>query len=82
MGFNRKDVKYINMEYLGGLILCSVILYTIISGASYRVELKQPDIEKVSVYECGFHPFDQSRVIYTTIHIVDNHVDNKWMIIT
>ena len=53
------------MEYLGGLILCSVILSTIISGASYIVGVKQPDIEKVSVYECGFDSIGSSWVPFS-----------------
>ena len=38
------------------------ILSTVISGASYIVGVKQPDSEKVSVYECGFDPFESSRI--------------------
>nr|AND97074.1 NADH dehydrogenase subunit 3 [Tethya sp. XMU02001079] len=47
------------------LILFSVTLSTIISGASYIVGNKQPDSEKVSVYECGFDPFGSSRVPFS-----------------
>nr|YP_001648539.1 NADH dehydrogenase subunit 3 [Iotrochota birotulata]ABW83874.1 NADH dehydrogenase subunit 3 [Iotrochota birotulata] len=56
-----------NMEFWGifWLILCSIVLSTIISGASYIVGVKQPDIEKVSVYECGFDPFGSSRVPFS-----------------
>ena len=57
----------INIEFLGIfiLILCSYILSALISGASYIVGVKQPDIEKVSVYECGFDPFGSSRVPFS-----------------
>ena len=56
-----------SIEFLGifVLILCSFILSTLISGASYIVGVKQPDIEKVSVYECGFDPFGSSRVPFS-----------------
>nr|YP_010596886.1 NADH dehydrogenase subunit 3 [Cliona patera]WAK85280.1 NADH dehydrogenase subunit 3 [Cliona patera]WAK85294.1 NADH dehydrogenase subunit 3 [Cliona patera]WAK85308.1 NADH dehydrogenase subunit 3 [Cliona patera]WAK85322.1 NADH dehydrogenase subunit 3 [Cliona patera]WAK85336.1 NADH dehydrogenase subunit 3 [Cliona patera] len=56
-----------DMEFLGVflLILLSIILSTIISGASYIVGVKQPDSEKVSVYECGFDPFGSSRVPFS-----------------
>jgi NADH:ubiquinone oxidoreductase subunit 3 (subunit A) len=56
-----------DMEFLGIflLILFSIILSTIISGASYIVSVKQPDSEKVSVYECGFDPFGSSRVPFS-----------------
>nr|YP_009679776.1 NADH dehydrogenase subunit 3 [Pennatula aculeata]QDP70690.1 NADH dehydrogenase subunit 3 [Pennatula aculeata]QDP70704.1 NADH dehydrogenase subunit 3 [Pennatula cf. aculeata RH-2019] len=48
------------MEFKGILILLIVsgTLSTIILGASYLLGNKQPDMEKVSVYECGFDPFD------------------------
>ncbi|EDO26082.1 predicted protein [Nematostella vectensis] len=39
------------------LIIFSVILSAVISGASYILGDKQPDREKVSAYECGFDPF-------------------------
>nr|YP_008592461.1 NADH dehydrogenase subunit 3 [Hymeniacidon sinapium]AGP04999.1 NADH dehydrogenase subunit 3 [Hymeniacidon sinapium]QRG31975.1 NADH dehydrogenase subunit 3 [Pseudosuberites sp. CY-2021] len=54
-------------EFLGifVLILFSITLSTIISGASYIVGVKQPDSEKVSVYECGFDPFGSSRVPFS-----------------
>ncbi len=52
-----------NREYIGisVLILCSIIISTILSGVSSLVGRKQPDIDKVSVYECGFDPFGSSR---------------------
>lgn len=55
------------MEFVGifVLILISIVLSTIISGASYIVSIKQPDGEKVSVYECGFDPFGSSRVPFS-----------------
>lgn len=39
------------------ILLISLILSIIISGASYILGDKSPDKEKVSVYECGFDPF-------------------------
>lgn len=46
-------------EFYGILVLLifSVVLSAIISGASYILGDKQPDREKVSAYECGFDPF-------------------------
>nr|YP_010322604.1 NADH dehydrogenase subunit 3 [Acanthogorgia breviflora]UKP87166.1 NADH dehydrogenase subunit 3 [Acanthogorgia breviflora] len=48
------------MEFKGILILLIVsgTLSILILGASYLLGYKQPDMEKVSVYECGFDPFD------------------------
>lgn len=56
-----------SQEFIGVfmLILLSIILSTIISGASYIVGVKLPDSEKVSVYECGFDPFGSSRVPFS-----------------
>lgn len=39
----------------------SVALSGIIVGASYILGVKNPDPEKISVYECGFDPFGDSR---------------------
>ena len=54
-------------EYIGVsmLIFGGVAVSTIIFGASYLVGVKHPDIEKVSVYECGFDPFGTSRVPFS-----------------
>nr|YP_004123585.1 NADH dehydrogenase subunit 3 [Plakina monolopha]ADO51357.1 NADH dehydrogenase subunit 3 [Plakina monolopha] len=48
------------------IMLCiSIGLSIIISGASYTLGAKQPDSEKVSVYECGFDPFESSRIPFS-----------------
>lgn len=39
------------------VLIFSVVLSTIIGVASYFLSDKNPDKEKVSVYECGFDPF-------------------------
>lgn len=39
-----------------GFFLCSIII-----GASYLFAVKKPDGEKISVYECGFDPYGDSR---------------------
>ena len=54
-----------NIEFLGVLIICSIFLSIIVFGVSYIVGVKLPDIEKVSVYECGFDPFGSSRVPFS-----------------
>lgn len=43
----------------------SIIISTLVLGFSYFVGMKQPDSEKVSVYECGFDPFGSSRVPFS-----------------
>lgn len=70
MGSIPANLEYkatMEIEFVGifVLILVSVVLSTIISGASYIVSIKQPDSEKVSVYECGFDPFGSSRVPFS-----------------
>ena len=47
------------------LILFSVVLSTFISGASCVMVVRQPDSEKVSVYECGFDPLESARIPYS-----------------
>ena len=42
-------------------IILSTIIASIIILASYLLGIKNPDPEKVSVYECGFDPFGDSR---------------------
>jgi len=57
----------VNIEFIGIFLLLffSIILSTVISGASYIVGVKQPDGEKTSVYECGFDPFESSRIPFS-----------------
>jgi NADH:ubiquinone oxidoreductase subunit 3 (subunit A) len=42
-------------------IVFSIILSSIIPGASYILGIKSGDEEKSSVFECGFDPFGDSR---------------------
>jgi NADH-quinone oxidoreductase subunit A len=51
------------LEYLPILVFIGIAtaLALIIVGASYLLAVKNPDPEKVSVYECGFDPFGDSR---------------------
>jgi NADH-quinone oxidoreductase subunit A len=43
------------------LLLVSIGLASVILGASYFLGIQKPDTEKVSVYECGFDPYEDSR---------------------
>ena len=51
------------IEYSSILIflIIEVALSGVIIGASYLLGAQKPDPEKVSVYECGFDPFGDSR---------------------
>jgi NADH-quinone oxidoreductase subunit A len=50
-------------EYIPIFILLMIAsgIACIILGASYLLSAQKPDTEKVSVYECGFDPYDDSR---------------------
>lgn len=61
MQYLLNDHIYIN---LGFPILISFILAIVILGASYGIAIHNPDLEKVSSYECGFEPFEDSRNKY------------------
>jgi len=52
-----------NFEYSAILIylVFSILLSSLIVGASYFLSIKNPDYEKVQQYECGFNPFSDSR---------------------
>jgi len=54
------------IEYTNILIflIISLGLSLIIVGASYIFGVKKEDQEKVSVYECGFDPFGDSRKVF------------------
>lgn len=51
------------VEYAGiaAIVLIGVSVSAGIAGASYLVSTKVPDGAKVSVYECGFDPFESAR---------------------
>ena len=50
-------------EYFPVLILFIIIslLACVILGASYFLGVQKPDPEKVSIYECGFEPYEDAR---------------------
>lgn len=61
--FNLKNDSLILHEYLP--IFIFIILATIISlvivTLSYLLARQNPDIEKLSTYECGFEPYEDAR---------------------
>ena len=42
-------------------IVVGLLLSVVILGLSFVVGVSKPDIEKLSAYECGYDPFDDSR---------------------
>lgn len=52
-----------NSEFYQIFIFCviSILLSLVLVGASLLVAPQPSDVEKLSAYECGFDPFDDSR---------------------
>ena len=50
-------------EFLGIFIYFAIAtgLASLLAGLSYIFSTQRPDAEKISAYECGFDPFDDSR---------------------
>ncbi len=57
------EIQIIMNEFLGIFIYFAIStgLAVIIAGLSYVFATQRPDAEKISAYECGFDPFDDSR---------------------
>ena len=60
------DNSLIQKEYLILLIflLFAIVLTVVIVGASYLLVRQNPESEKLSAYECGFEPYEDSRHTY------------------
>src|SRR6476620_5202506 len=60
------DNSLIKKEYSILLIflIFAVVLTVIIVGASYLLAKQNPESEKLSAYECGFEPYEDSRHTY------------------
>jgi len=43
------------------LLIVAIGLSLIILGASFFFSIQKPDVEKISAYECGFDPYEDSR---------------------
>jgi NADH-quinone oxidoreductase subunit A len=57
------DNSLVKKEYFILLIflLFAIILTVLIIGASYFLAVQNPDSEKLSAYECGFEPYEDTR---------------------
>ena len=49
---------------IGFLLLFSIILAFAILFLSYTFSTSNPDVEKVSAYECGFDPYEDARNVF------------------
>lgn len=55
---------YTESSKLGILILFSIFLSFFIIFLSYSLSSSNPDVEKVSAYECGFDPYEDARNVF------------------
>lgn len=46
------------------LLFFSIFLASLILFASFRLSTYNPDVEKVSAYECGFDPYEDARNVF------------------
>ena len=60
------DTSLIKTEYYVLLIflLFAILLTIVILGVSYLLVRQNPELEKLSSYECGFEPYDDSRHVF------------------
>lgn len=52
---------YQKFYIIGVFLTVSILLALIILLLSYRVSSSNPDLEKLSTYECGFDPYEDAR---------------------
>lgn len=55
---------YIESLKIGILLLFSIFLVSVIILLSYAFGTSNPDVEKVSAYECGFDPYEDARNVF------------------
>lgn len=56
----------IRNEYFNLLVflLFAILLTLFIMIASYLIARQNPDVEKLSAYECGFEPYEDARCVF------------------
>ena len=64
--FSFIEYSLVAKDYLALLImlLIAIALTAVILGLSYFLSRQNPDSEKLSAYECGFEPYEDSRHIF------------------
>lgn len=60
------DNSVARKEYLSLFIflLVAIVLSFVIIGASYFLARQNPEAEKLSAYECGFEPYEDTRQVF------------------
>ena len=58
--------SFINFEFLPILVclVISIVLACVIVLFSYLLSVQNPETEKLSVYECGFEPYEDARNVF------------------
>lgn len=46
------------------LLICSILLAYLLIILSYSFVYQQPDSEKLSIYECGYEPYENTRNMF------------------
>ena len=46
------------------MLLVAIVLTLVLIGLSYFLARQNPDSEKLSAYECGFEPYEDSRHVF------------------
>ena len=64
--FSFFEYSLIAKDYLAliFMLLIAIALTIVILGLSYFLSRQNPDSEKLSAYECGFEPYEDSRHIF------------------
>ena len=57
------NYSLIKREYLVLFIflVLALVLTLLIIGASYTMTIQKPELQKLSVYECGFEPYETTQ---------------------
>ena len=64
--FSFFEYSLVAKDYLSllSMLLIAIVLTVVILGLSYFLSRQNPDSEKLSAYECGFEPYEDSRHIF------------------
>lgn len=60
------ESSFVKSEYLSLLffLIVAILLAGLIIGASYFLARQNPNSEKLSAYECGFEPYEDTRHVF------------------
>lgn len=62
--FSNNSLVKLEYSILFIYLIFAIVLTLLIIGASYFLARQNPDPEKLSAYECGFEPYEDSRHIF------------------